>query len=171
MSDQTGLSEWRCASCGETHDELPAAALRTPDVWFHANEQEQAEEFELTTDTCVWKDEHFFVRCVLRLPLADRQGTFDFGVWSTLSRDNFSRYMELYESPERTSLGPMFGWLSNALPGYPDTINMKCHVFPSEPGDRPVIELEPTDHPLAVQQQVGIRFEDAVAYCHEHLGL
>jgi hypothetical protein len=171
MSDQTSLSEWRCASCGETHDELPAVTLRSPDVWFNSSEQEQADQFDLTTDTCIWKDEHFFVRGVLQIPLVDREGTFDFGVWTTLSRENFSRYMELYESPKRASLGPMFGWFSNKLPGYPETTNLKCNVYPCEPGSRPVVELELTDHPLSVQQREGVRFEDAVAYCHEHLGL
>ena len=101
----------------------------------------------------------------------DRAGTFDFGVWSTLSRENFARYMELFDNADRTELGPMFGWFSNRLPGYPDTTNLKCHVYPCEPDFRPMIELEPTEHPLSIQQRQGVRFEDAVAYCHEHLGL
>jgi len=167
----TGLSVWRCASCGESHDELPAASLRAPDVWADASEQEQADEFDLTSDTCIWRDEHFFVRCVLPIPLADREGTFDFGVWSTLSRENFARYMQLFESPDRASMGAMFGWLSNRLPGYPETTNLKCNVYPCEPGSRPTIELEPTDHPLSIRQRQGMRFDEAVAYCHEHLGL
>jgi hypothetical protein len=171
MSNEPALRSWTCAVCGETHDDLPAATLSAPDAWFRATDEEQAAEFELTSDTCVWRDEHFFVRCVLRLPLLDREGTFDFGVWSTLSRDSFSRYMELFESPKRTELGPMFGWFSNSLPGYPETLNLECHVFPNVPDLRPSIELAPTDHPLAVQQQQGIVFTDAVAYLHEHLAL
>lgn len=171
MSDIPDLKRWRCVSCGETHDELPAATLRVPDVWLYSSEQERESEFELTSDTCIWKNEHFFVRGTLSLPLVDREGTFDFGVWTTLSPENFSRYMGSYESVDRIELGSMFGWLSNRLAGYPETTNLKCHVFPREPGLRPTIELEPTDHPLAVQQREGIKFEDAVAYCHEHLGL
>ena len=171
MSNQTGVGDWRCASCGDSHDELPAATLRAPDVWFEASEQEQTEEFDLTSDTCIWKDEHFFVRCVLSLPLADRDGTFDFGVWSTLSRENFASYMRIFENAERATLGPMFGWFANRLPGYPETTNLKCNIYPRDSGLRPTIELEPSDHPLSIQQQRGIRFADAVAYCHEHLGL
>jgi len=166
MSDDLPISEWRCSSCGDTHDNLPAATLRAPDVWANGSEEERASEFDLTTDTCIWKDEHFFVRGVLALPLIDRAGTFDFGVWSTLSRENFFSYMRLFDSKERMSLGPMFGWLSNSLPGYPETTNLKCNIYPRDPDFRPTIEIEPTDHPLSIQQRHGIKFADAVAYCH-----
>ena len=155
--------------CGETHDELPAAAIPAPYVWEQSSEEERAAEFELTADTCVWQDEHFFVRGVLEIPLLDREGSFDFGIWSTLSAENFERYMALFDSPERASLGPMFGWFSNRLPGFPDTLNLKCMVHPRDDGLRPIIELEPTNHPLAIQQHGGIRFADAVAYLHKHM--
>jgi hypothetical protein len=42
------------------------------------------------------------------------------------------------------------------LPGYPDTVNLKTMVHSREVGRRPFIELEPTDHPLAVEQRQGI---------------
>ena len=163
------MPEWVCAACGGTHDELPAATLSAPDAWFCSSEEERAAEFDLTADTCVWRDEHFFVRCVLQLPLLDREGSFDFGVWSTLSQANFDRYLESLDYPD--SLGPdgMFGWLSNRLPGYPDTTNLKCLLHPKEAGKRPKIELEPTSHPLSLQQRRGIAFEEAVAYLHEHM--
>jgi hypothetical protein len=63
----------------------------------------------------------------------------------------------------------MFGWFSNQVPGYPDTLNLKCDVSPRDDGMRPLITLEPTDHPLAVQQREGISFESAVAYAHEYM--
>ena len=148
---------------------LPAATLSAPDIWFGATEEQRAEEFVLTSDTCVWRDEHCFVRAVLSIPLLDRAGTFDFGVWSTLSPENYDRYVELYDSSKRASLGRMFGWFANRLPGYPDTMNLKCMVEPHEAELRPTLELEPTEHPLAVQQRSGITFADAVAYLHAHM--
>ena len=170
MSEASGLPDWRCARCGERHDELPAVTLSAPDAWFHATADERAAEFDLTTDTCIWRPDHFFIRCALRLPLLDREGTFDFGVWSTLSRENFDRYVSLFDSPERASMAHMFGWFSNRLPGYPDTTNLKCRIDPNEAGWRPLIELEPTDHPLALHQRNGILIADAVAYLHDHVG-
>ena len=143
--------------------------MPAPFYWDQASEAERAAEFELTPDFCIWRNEHFFVRGVLEIPLLDREGSFDFGIWSTLSAENFERYMALFDSPERASLGPMFGWFSNQLPGYPETLSLKCMVHPRDDGMRPAIELEATDHPLAVQQCHGIRFAEAVAYLHEHM--
>lgn len=54
---------------------------------------------------------------------------------------------------------PWFGWFSNRLIDYPDTINLKCHVYLQQQQQRPFIELEPTDHPLAVEQRDGITFD------------
>ena len=45
------------------------------------------------------------------------------------------------------------------LKSYPDTLNMKCQVHPREGRQRPTIELEPTDHPLAIEQRDGITFD------------
>jgi hypothetical protein len=52
---------------------------------------------------------------------------------------------------------PMFGWLSTELPIYqPSTLNLKTVVHMQPVGLRPLVELEPTEHPLAVEQREGI---------------
>jgi len=48
------------------------------------------------------------------------------------------------------------GWFCNRLQGYPDTLNLKTNVILQPYPHRPRIELEPTDHPLAVEQREGI---------------
>lgn len=62
----------------------------------------------------------------------------------------------MWETPGRENEPPMFGWLSTSLPGYPETLSLKTHLYQREVGRRPLIELEPTDHPLAVEQRTGI---------------
>jgi hypothetical protein len=160
---------WFCAQCGKSHDGLPALAYSAPAVWAWATEEERNRDFRLTTDFCYWKGEHFFIRCALEIPYTDRPGTFDFGVWSTLSNDNMSRYVSTYGSTKQSHLGQMFGWFSNQLPDYPDTLNLKCQVSPRDDGLRPFIELERSDHPLAVQQREGISFDAAATYAHAHM--
>jgi hypothetical protein len=49
-----------------------------------------------------------------------------------------------------------FGWLSTSLPLYPETLCLKTNAHTRPLGHRPFIELEPTDHPLAVEQREGI---------------
>ena len=51
----------------------------------------------------------------------------------------------------------MFGCLTTELPIYPvSTLSLKTNVRTRPVGERPLIELEPTDHPLAVEQREGI---------------
>jgi hypothetical protein len=114
----------------------------------------------LTEDFCILDGEHFFVRCVLQLPIVGASGDcFGFGVWSTLSKQNFELYVDTFDSGRQGGLGPRFGWFSNRLRGYPDTLNLKCHVMPRDGLARPCVELERTSHPLAIEQRDGITFD------------
>jgi len=54
---------------------------------------------------------------------------------------------------------PFFGWLNTALPFYGDTLNLKTMVHLRDDGLRPLVIVEPTDHPLAVAQREGISTE------------
>jgi hypothetical protein len=49
-------------------------------------------------------------------------------------------------------VGPFFGWLKPCL----ETTGLKTRVDLRDHGLRPWIELEPTDHPLALAQRNGI---------------
>lgn len=117
------------------------------------------ESSTLEQEQCIIKAEHFFVRGRLVIPVTDAApGTeFDWGVWVSLSRDNFARALSLWTTTGREREQPYFGWLSTELPLYqPSTLSLKTHVHTQPVGQRPLIELEPTDHPLAVEQRTGI---------------
>ena len=49
--------------------------------------------------------------------------------------------------------GYLFG---SSVPCYPETLQVKAMVHTRRVGLRPLVELEPTDHPLAVEQRDGI---------------
>jgi Uncharacterized protein conserved in bacteria (DUF2199) len=75
----------------------------------------------------------------------------------SLSRDSFTRVLSLWTTPGRECEQPYFGWMSTELPMYqPSTPLLKTRVHTRPVGQRPLIELEPTDHPLAVEQRAGI---------------
>jgi len=115
--------------------------------------------------------EHFFVRANLRIPIAGRDEHFEWGVWTTLSKPNFLRMTDLWQTPGRETEPPYFGWLSPELRLVygQSTINLKTHVHTQPVGSRPHVELEHTDHPLAVEQHHGItweRVEEIAAILH-----
>jgi hypothetical protein len=157
---------WTCASCGDRHQGLFDLACAKPDFWqgaeVHAPNSAIADSSHcLTEDFCILDGEHFFVRAVLRIPLRGLPDEcFSYGVWSSLSGKNFAIYTQTFDSGEQEGLGPWFGWFSNRLHGYPDTLSMKCQVHPQPGRQRPWIELEPSsEHPLAKEAREGITYE------------
>ena len=66
--------------------------------------------------------------------------------------------------------GPWFGWLCNRIAGYSDTLLLKTQVHLRPYPARPFIELEPTEHPLAVEQREGIDLKrlQSIIEAHRH---
>jgi hypothetical protein len=155
---------YRCSVCGDVHDDLPDLGSDRPDMWWGIPEDERAERIVLTSDTCVIDDEEFFIRGVIEIPVHDAPQPFGIGVWVSQKRENFLTYLR---SPESDRIGPFFGWLCTRISYYEaDTLFLKTMAhFPG--GDlRPTIELEPTDHPLAVDQREGITIDKAWEIVH-----
>ncbi len=167
----------RCSSCGQRHRGLMDLAIDHPGLWpaerLAEREPNSAVQGRtdirgdvLTPDFCVIDGSDYFVRCVLRLPIlgvgpgvGPPGQSFSYGVWSSLSAANFQLYVDSFDSPRQGELGPWFGWFSNSLKGYPETTSLKCQVHPQNDGQRPFLALEPTEHPLAVEQREGVTLD------------
>lgn len=146
-----------CGTCGQFHAELPFEfGADAPAAYYAIPDAERASRCELTSDLCLIDAREFYVRGCLEIPVIDGPRPFVWGVWISLSQSSFQRLIELWESPERESEPPCFGWLCTALPTYPETLHLKTNVHNRAVGYRPLVELEPTDHPLAVEQRHGI---------------
>lgn len=155
---------YRCSSCGKDHDDLPDIGADKPDPWFDLPEDERAVRAKLTADTCIIDDEHCFIRGVLLLPVHDASRPFGFGVWVSQKRENLRKYVD---NPDSADIGPFFGWLSTRIAFYEqDTFLLKTMAHFRGKGLRPAIELEPTAHPLAVDQRDGITLEKAWRIVH-----
>ena len=164
------MFRFKCSRCNEWHEGMPSFGADAPLYYYDIPEAERAERCELTSDTCIVDGEHFFVRGCIEIPVHGENEPFVWGVWVSLSENNFEEFTSLFGVPVRDDHGPYFGWLSAYLKTYPDTENLKTHVHLRNDGVRPSIELEPTDHPLAVEQREGISVERVAevysAYMH-----
>lgn len=154
--------KYTCSICGEVHEGLPDFACSAPTYYDWVPEQERARRCFLTSDFCVIDEQDYFVRAVLYVPINGTDESFGWGVWTSLSQKNFNRYGKLWDAEDVSEEGPYFGWLSNRLPIYPDTLGLKVKAHLRNEGLRPLLELEPTDHPLAVDQREGIAWNRAV---------
>ena len=147
---------FKCGKCAELHEGVPGFAWDYPTYYLTIPETERERRCNLTSDTCTVDDKHFFVRGCLEVPVHDEQDPFVWGVWVSLSAPNFQAFVDVYTQPHRSQVGPFFGWLQSHIRLYPETCTLKARVHLRDQGTRPYIELEPTDHPLAIEQREGI---------------
>jgi len=156
-SGEKAMAGYFCSCCGEFHQDLPMSYGAEAPYWYDVlPESERPHRAEKTADLCILDGSNFFVRGVVEIPVRDSDEHFVWGVWVSLSRDHFVRMVTVWDSSDRETEPPRFGWFATALPGYPTTLNLRTHVHTRPLGLLPSIELEPTDHPLAVEQRSGI---------------
>jgi hypothetical protein len=160
--------KWKCGSCEEWHTgPCLDFGYDWPDYWSDEHEKQHNKTRLLPSwgkkprtwrneDYAVCDDEHFFVRGIIHLPIIGTNETFRWGVWGSLSRDNFARLMEREDKEERVELGPMFSWLCNWPPEYGEYESTKMDMHIQEPGKRPHFSIHHTDHPLAQEYHHGI---------------
>ena len=176
---------YTCSSCGKVHNDLPDIGADKPDHWFSIPESERAERCKLTPDLCEIDNQFFFVRGVIQIPVRDYDRDFGLGVWVSHKRENFETYAETFRQnnsivrrilgskalkSEPKPFGPFFGWLDTSIRGFPETKQLKTNAHYREKEKlRPRIELEPTDHPLAVAQREGIGLDEAWRIIHLYL--
>lgn len=155
-----------CAHCGREHDGLPDIGADRPAHYWNVPEAEREKRIFLTEDICVVDEEHFYVRGVIEIPVHDFHERFGFGVWVSHKKENYQAYLENFDSDE---IGPFFGWLCTEINYFEQsTMLLKTMAHYRGQGLRPAIELEPTEHPLAVAQREGIAMEEALAIVHHY---
>ena len=153
------ILSFKCSNCGKIHEGSPSFGFRAPDPYLQQSREVQEKGF-LGHYLCQYEDEdgvHYFIRVCLEVPIHGVSEPFMWGVWVSLSKDNFNRYVETYDSPDTEDC--YFGWFCNDFPYYENTYALKTHVHLRAGGDRPYIELEDSSHPLSVNIHQGISIE------------
>lgn len=165
---------WSCRCCGRQYRTLPLDfAVDAPVYWRQLSEEERKRAF-LSSDVCVIGDDRFIRGC-LEIPVRGREERLVWGVWTSLSEASLRRAHELWDAPEVPPDEPArFGWLSNELQAVygVSTLNLKTAVRFRAGKLRPLIEVQPSGHPLAREQAEGVTVdrvqEIAAALLHRH---
>lgn len=155
------MFRYKCLSCNEWHEGMPSLSFPAPALYDELAEDERDARAYLGTDDCVVDETYFFVRGCLEIPVHGEAEPLTFSAWASLSAESYKAFAECFHTAERSHIGPFFGWFSNSLPFYPETLNLKTSVQLRDDGIRPLILLEHTDHPLSIEQQNGISMERA----------
>jgi hypothetical protein len=147
-----------CACCGQKVTALPDLAYDAPQHYSGLSEAERAARASLDADFCVIDGEDRFIRAVCLVPIVDTDEHFAWGVWVSLSAENFQRYADSFQDDDQSKLGQMFGWFCNRLPNYPETLSLQATVVPQDNRQRPLVWINDAhaDHPLYIEQRRGI---------------
>ena len=168
LDDLAGI-RWKCGSCEEWHHgPILDLSFDQPDHWPETYDHsvrwtlsksgilEKHSNSFLDSDYCVVEDKSFFFRGLIHLPIIGAAETFCWGVWGSLSRENFELLLKAEQDPASGDFAPMFSWLSNNISEYPDTLSLKMYAHIQEPGMRPHFRLERSDHLLSQEYHHGI---------------
>jgi hypothetical protein len=162
--------EYKCACCDEIHDGMPSLGSDAPLVYYLTDENEREERFHLDTDTCVFDEEHFFIKGCLEIMVHDQNEAFSFSSWVSLSKDNFEIYLQYYGESQRDHLEAMVGWYSSWLYPFESDDHLMGRIHFRNDGNRPTIELDPeNDHPLSLAQRNGISKDELIQIMNYYL--
>jgi hypothetical protein len=154
---------WTCKTCGKIHEGIPDSyGYEAPWPWYTIPESERASRSFHNQDYCVIDEKDFFIRGCLEIPIIGTPDPFLWGVWVSLSKSNFDREVSLVNDQNRSAEPSYFGWLCTRIEIYPDTVSLKANVHTQKVGLRPLIELQPTEHPLSLEQRNGITQERVI---------
>jgi len=155
-----------CHTCGKRHDQIPFSfAADFPDPYANLNRDDRDNRALISSDQCIIYQEQFYLRGGLELPILDSSDIFLWGVWAGVHEKDFDQIQEFWEREGRESvIGPFKGRLANSLSVYPETLNMKLEIRIQPAGQRPLFVLEEREHPLAIEQRLGIDMAKAREY-------
>src|SRR5688500_16614016 len=118
-----------CSKCGQEHEGRPAIAFSSPYFYDNLSQVDKESIAKLSEDFCIIKHEDQtdrFIRAVLHQKINDDCQTLDYGVWVSLSEKSYKDYLDNYDSESHKAT--YFGFLSNILTGYEDTLSIKANV-------------------------------------------
>lgn len=156
-------SEFKCVSCGEIHNELPALAFIAPFYYDTLNEKDKKDLAEISSDFCVitYNDQtDRFIRTTLTIPINDACENLNYGVWVSLSEKSFNEYKS--EFNDNVEGKTYFGIISNDIPDYENsTLKLHVNVNIRSGGIRPEIIPHQDEHNLISDWENGISMEKA----------
>lgn len=149
----------KCPCCGQSFNGVFDIGFDHPSPWPHGElrdtgqDELQVGEDKLNTDLCR-VDDHRFIRCILPFLIQGSDEVFHFGVWASVTAENFYAYIDNWT--DGAPFDGCFGWLMNDLPGF-DHEDVACDLRPGPEGQRP--QMFAHDGPIHTAQQNGITFD------------
>lgn len=153
---------FKCSTCGETHDVLPAIGFKTPFHYDVLSEKDKNQIVEISDDFCVIthpEQTDRFIRCVMTIQVNDTCENLDYGIWVSLSEKSFNDYHDNYKTDDPSKT--YFGTICNEISGYESTLGLHVNVVTRGSKIRPELIPHQADHQLIKDWESGISIEVA----------
>jgi hypothetical protein len=134
-------------------------AAPAPTAYEAISEAEREHRCEVTTDQCIIDNSSFFVLGRLQIPVIDIEEPFTWLCWVELSDADFDRVSALWHTEGRELEPAHSVELASTLPYEQPTLGLRAKLVTQPLGQRPLIELEQTTHPLGLQQSLGVSIQ------------
>jgi len=156
--------KYRCTSCGQIHQNLPAIGFSAPFHYTSLSESQRKEIATLTSDFCIisYGDQtDRFIRTVLTIPITDYCEDLDYGLWVSVSEKTFDTYKASYLEDCKENV--YFGMVCNEISDYKvSTLNLHVNVNTRNGNIRPEIIPHVCEHDLGKDFENGISYETAL---------
>jgi hypothetical protein len=155
--------KYTCNCCGQEHDEWPALTYSSPSNYHDLTDDDKNNIAKLDGDFCVINHPDQvdrFIRCTMTQKVNDYCDNLEYGLWVSLSEKSFQDYVDNYDNDNHET--QYFGWLSNVLPDYDNTLQIPTTVFTRKGNSRPeIVPHSDFDHPLVKDYFNGIAKSEA----------
>ena len=154
-----------CSCRGIRHEGSPSFGYNAPTYYDQLSDKDESTAMcQSKPATCALsitlERTDYFARAVIEIAnYMEWHEPFMCGAWMSLTEVSFERYASTCEDHDESD--SYFGWHSNRLPYYPDTVSLKTQVRPRKGGKRPYLELSDDGHPLAVHMRTGLTIKQA----------
>jgi hypothetical protein len=145
----------KCSCCGSDSGPIYSFFARYPDLYLDIPENERSDRVIVGTDNFII-DDYRFVLGTVDIPIIGTNNHLCWGIWCSVSLNSYERIEAMWNDPNRESCKPYFGWVSNELLPYSSTTNLRALVYFRPLGFKFRIQIEPTEHQLALDQNTGI---------------
>lgn len=156
--------QFKCSTCGELHNALPALAFNTPDNYHELSEKAKSELAEISSDFCVIThpdQTDYFIRAVLTIPINDECNDLSYGIWVSVSEKSFLDYQLNFKKDHEETI--YFGMICNVIPEYEEsTMYLHANVVTRNGGIRPEIFPHECEHQLLSDWENGISMKEAL---------
>ncbi|WP_158545130.1 DUF2199 domain-containing protein [Dyella monticola] len=157
--------EAACQQCGAIHalDKLELTFFR-PDAVIDLPENARKQDVLESDDLCVIRNEHYFVRATLPLPVHASEIPYRLGVWVQTSEAAFRRIYMLWSDESQANEPPFEVTIANRISTLPDTRGLAASLQLTGPKTRPDVFVAVVGHPITDQQRNGITAHRAYEY-------